>query len=152
MWFNLGDGDLTKDEAAWAIKVVRDNRALLGINSTLRNHNLIGASYWNESYAGCFIYPHSDHRAVHEALWDIDFNVGYQAVASCASDPDVSRTEWVTYRHFDDAFDTSGSTRLGEHVVHYGWLLSGNPGYWRGDYSGQSELFHRQQEFWVRFR
>lgn len=151
VWFNLGDGDLTKEEVTWAIKAVRDNRALLGINSTLPNHNLIGASYWNKSYAGCYVYPHSDHRAVHEALWDIDFNVGYQAVASCESDPDASRTEWVTYAHFDDAFDTSGSTRLGEHVVHYGWLQSGNPGYWRGDYSGQDELFHRKQVFWVRF-
>ncbi len=151
VWFNLGDGDLTKEEVTWAIRVVRDNRAALGINNTLPNHNLIGASFWNESHPDCFVYAHEDHRAVHEALWHVDFNVGYQIVASCESDPDVSHTEWVTYRHFDDAFGTSGSKRIGEHVVHYGWLMSDDPGYWRGDYDGQNELFGRQQEFWVRF-
>lgn len=152
VWFNLGDGDVTAEETAWAVRTVRDNRTALGINDALPNHNLIGASYWNGGYPGCSGYAHRDHRAVHEALWHIDFHVGYQAVASCAADPDVSRTEAVSLARFDDAFETSGGERIGHHTVHYGWLYHGRPGYYRGDYDAQTALFHRHQHFWVRFR
>ncbi|WP_420442802.1 hypothetical protein [Candidatus Poriferisodalis sp.] len=151
VWFNLGDGDLTDEEVEWAVKTVRDNRSTLGINKSLPNGSLIGASYWNSSYSGCFVYTHDDHLAVYEALWDTDFDIGYQAAASCDSDPGVARVAQVSYAHFDDAFETSGSSRLGAHVVNYGWLWGEGPGYWPGDYSGQGELFHRDQAFRVRF-
>ena len=152
VWFNLGDGDVTADEVRWAITTVRDNRTALGINDTLRNHNLIGAGYWNDTHPGCSDYAHADHGAVHEALWNTDFDVGYQAVPTCKSDPNVTRIEEVSYEHFHDAFEVSGNTRVGWHPVHYGWLMSGDPGYWRGDYESQDFEFHRTQHFWIRFR
>lgn len=149
VWFNLGDGDVTADEAAWAITTVRDNRGALGIDGSLPSHSLIGASFWNARHAGCFVYEHLDHRAVQEALWSTDFGVGYQAVATCRSDPSASRHEEVTAAAFDAAFETDGFDRIGKHVVFYGWLWSDDPGYWPGDYDGQGELFHRHQSFWV---
>lgn len=149
--FNLGDGDLARTEVEWAIKTVRDNRSAMGINSSLPNHNLLGGSFSNISYSGCYVYTHQDHRAVHEALWQTDFNVGTQLAPSCASDPDIVRSEAVSYSNWHQAFQVSGTTRVGEHVTHYGWLAGGSPGYWPGDYSGQDELFHRDQEWWARF-
>ena len=171
VWFNLGDGDLTAEETAWAIATVRDNRAALGIDSMLEvarpdaaeapegqqggarptKQRLIGASYWNSMHPGCFVYEHDDHLAVREALWNIDFGLGEQIVATCASDPDASLSASVTPDRFDAAFETAGSQRIGAHLVHYGWLWSDSPGYWAGDYSGQDELFHRRQSFRVRY-
>ena len=151
VWFNLGDGDLTTEEVEWAIATVRDNRSALGIDSSLPDHNLIGASFWNIGHRDCFIYEHDDHYAVQEALWRTDFGVGHQLGASCQSDPDVSRDEQVSQRLFDAAFETAEWVRVGQHVVHYGWLWSDHPGYWAGDYTGQDELFHRRQWFWVQY-
>lgn len=171
VWFNLGDGDLTAEEAAWAVATVRDNRAALGIDAVAEGrqpgdaqpidhqpdgaqptgHRLIGASYWNTTHPGCFIYEHSDHLAVHEAMRSTDFGLGPQIVAACGSDPEASLSAEVTLERFDDAFETSGTERIGAHVVHYGWLWSDSPGYWAGDYTGQDELFHRHQAFWVRY-
>lgn len=151
IWFNLGDGDLTEDEVTWATRVVRDHRSALGIDASLPIRRLIGASYWNSSHSGCYAYPHADHLAIRDALWKTNFLMGYQAVATCKSDPHANRSGQVTHSHFDDAFRVVGSRRVGHHVVNYGWLFSESPGYWPGDYSGQDELFHRDQEFRVRF-
>ena len=152
VWFNLGDGDLTASEVTWAIATVRDNQASLGIDDSLAHHALIGASYWNGGgHPGCSDYAHPDHGAVHEVLRGIDFELGFQAAATCSSDPEASLAQEVTFEHFDEAFGTSGSMRVGEHPVHYGWLLDGDPGFYRGDYDGQATDFHRHQTFWVRF-
>lgn len=151
VWFNLGGGDLTTDEVAWAIRTVRDNRSALGIDSSLPSHGLIGASFWNMDYRDCFVYPHEDHRSVQVALWGTDFGIGYQAAASCQSFPAASWHEQVSMEAFDTAFETAESTRVGAHVVFYGWLWSDEPGYWPGDYDGQDELFHRHQSFWVQY-
>lgn len=151
VWFNLGDGDVTPDEVAWAVTTVRDNRASLDINSSLPSRNLIGASFWNTGHRDCFIYEHDDHRAVHEALWRIDFGMGQQLAATCRTDPATARSEQVSPAAFGEAFKTASNARIGKHTVHYGWLWADDPGYWPGDYEGQSELFHRQQSFWVQY-
>ena len=151
VWFNLGDSDLTEDEVVWAIKTVRDNPIDFGINDSRLNRYLLGASYWNGSHADCYIYDDADHFAVHQALWNTDFDIGLQMAPTCASDPAVQRTEEVSLAHFNDAFGVSGSERIGEHVVHYGWLYGYSPGYWEGDYTGQNEVFHRHQTFWARY-
>ncbi|WP_423916535.1 hypothetical protein [Candidatus Poriferisodalis sp.] len=151
VWFNLGDGDLTLDEVVWAVTTVRDNRRSLGINDSLENHNLIGASYWNGTYSGCSDYAHSDHLAIRDALWHTDFDMGYQAVPTCRFDPAVSRSQQVSYDRFHEAFEASRTTRIGAHPVHYGWMLGGEPGYWPGAYEGQDIEFHRNQHFWIRF-
>ena len=150
VWFNLGDGDLTAEEVDWALVTVRDNRSALGIDASLPNRSLLGASYWNRSHTGCYVYDHDDHLAVYETLWNTGFGMGDQSAATCASDPDASPYAPVSRQQFDHAFATSGATRVGAHVVHYGWLGSDEPGYWPGDYDGQGELFHRQQTFRVR--
>ena len=151
VWFNLGDGDLSEDEARWAVTTVRDNRAALGIDATLPAAGLIGASYSNPGFEGCFIYDHPDHWAVQLALWTTDFGVGRQTAPSCRNDPVVSRHEQVSMEAFDAAFETAQTTRIGKHTVFYGWLFRDDPGYWPGDYDGQDELFHRHQSFWVQY-
>ena len=152
VWFNLGDGDLTAQEVRWAVGAVLANRDALGIDSELRAEGLIGAAYWNgEGHAGCSDYAHPDHAAVHEALWHTDFGIGHQAAPVCNSDPRASWAQDVTRDSFDDAFETSGAERIGQHTVHYGWLLDGDPGYYRGDRNGQDSFFHRRQHFWRRF-
>ena len=150
-WFNLGDGDLTAGEVEWALATVRDNAPRFGIDASLQSTSQIGASYWNDSYPECATYAHDDHRSVHEALWQIDFGLGHQAVATCAADPRVSLERHVSAASFDAAFRVSGVQRIGAHPVHYGWLAADAPGYWPGDYEGQAEVFHRKQSFWVRF-
>ena len=151
VWFNLGDGDLTEGEAAWAVRTVLANRSAFGIDAALPSHQLIGASYWNSAHRGCFVYEHGDHRAVRDALWNTDFGIGEQIVATCASDPDASRSASVSQERFHDAFAVSAPQRTGAHIVRYGWLWGDAPGYWPGDYHGQDELFHRRQWFRVRF-
>ena len=150
VWFNLGDGDLTVEEVEWALVTVRDNRLALGIDTSLPNHSVLGASYWNRSHPGCYVYDHDDHFAVYEALWTTGFGMGDQSTATCDTDPDASPYSPVSHRQFDYAFATAGSTRIGAHVVHYGWLGIDDPGYWPGDYDGQGELFHRSQTYRVR--
>lgn len=149
VWFNLGDGDLTANEVAWAITTVQENQAALGIDSSLRPSSLIGASFWNAAHPDCFVYEHDDHWAVHAALWHIDFGMGQQLAATCRSDPEAARSEQVSLAAFDRAFETASTTRIGAHTVFYGWLWGEHPGYWPGDYDGQNELFHRHQSFWV---
>ena len=149
VWFNLGDGDLTANEVAWAITTVQENQTALGIDSALPATSLIGASFWNTGHPDCFVYEHDDHFAVRAALWHIDFGVGQQLAATCRSDPDASQSEQVSLAAFDNAFETASTTRIGAHAVFYGWLWGEPPGYWPGDYDGQNELFHRHQSFWV---
>lgn len=145
--FNLGDGDLTKEEVMWAIESVQNNRSLLGLNSTLPDYNIIGASYRNRARTACIQYDHPDHQAVHQALWDHDFGVTHQWGATCASDPDSYRSGSVTAKGVDDAFKIGGDgKRIGAHVNNYGWLASP---YYPIDLTTQRELFHKNQTFWL---
>lgn len=148
--FNLGDGDLTSPEATWALNTVINNRAALGINSTLPNYNALGA-FSNTAYS-CFSYAHPDHKAVHTALWNNSFGLVYRAAATCASDPDQSRAQTVTPSSVTAAFQLSGSgptaTRIGAHVKRYGWLAYD---YYPIDTSGQNQLFQSHQNFWVKY-
>jgi hypothetical protein len=144
--FNLGDGDLTRREVAWAVRTVRANRAQLGLE-LLPNGDVIGASFANRSY-DCYSYPHPDHRAVHEALHDVDFEMGRQIAPTCADDPEASRGEVVSEASARAAFEIGkDGERLGAHTRHYGWLA--NP-YYKLDRKGQRQLFHTHQHFWVR--
>lgn len=146
--FNLGDGDLTTDEVVWAVQTVRDNRGALGLNSTLPEHNIIGATFSNRTYPNCVVYDHADHYSVHSALYNHDFGVNYQAGATCRSDPDADRFETVTPSSVDAAFDMNGNYRVGAHNNNYGWLHSGS---YPVDRDGQGSLFHSEQSFWTRY-
>ena len=151
--FDLGDGDLNAAEVAWTVATVRDNRGALGINSSLPNFNVVGA--FSNTTTACVAYPHVDHRAVHQALWNTDFGFRWQAAATCAGDPDQSRAGTVSANAVQSAFAMSGSdqdslsaNRLGAHVKQYGWLAGD---YYHVDRNGQSLLFHSHQNFWIRF-
>ena len=145
---NLGDGDLTPREVAWAVRTVRKHRHGLGIDVRLSKGGLIGASFANSTY-DCFEYPHPDHLAVHEALYEIDFNMAYQAGATCADDPDVAWSRIVSPRSAAAAFSVDqDGTRTGAHTASYGWLAKP---YYKLDRQAQRRLFHTKQEFWVRF-
>lgn len=145
--FDLGDGDLTSAEVAWAIRTVRDHRGALGLDTSLPDSHLLG-TYANADPA-CFLYPNADHEAVHTALSTTDFGLGHQSAATCAADPDADRSAVVSAAGADAAFRLSGQRRVGAHVSNYGWLE--DPHY-ALDRTGQSQLFHTHQHFWSRGR
>ncbi|UNX54698.1 hypothetical protein MF406_17775 [Georgenia sp. TF02-10] len=160
--FNLGDGDLTEAEAVWAVKTVRDNRAALGLNTSLPNYNLLGTFANSTTYAdGCKVYPHSDHRSVHLALYKTDFNMKYQSAATCAMDTDVTRSKTVTDASANAAwkYDVSGTVSTGAHNNNYGWLMNVNRSaensnsVWHYPLSRttQKDIFHTHQYFWTKF-
>ncbi|MCS5713219.1 hypothetical protein NVV95_01495 [Herbiconiux sp. CPCC 205716] len=150
--FDLGDGDLTEDEAAWGIRTTLDQRGALGLDTTLPVVALIGAyAAEPEAAAGgsCYPYTHPDHLALHRALWDVDFHAGLQAAATCAGDPHRTIAATVSDTAVDTAFRIGrGGERLGAHVRNYGWLW---PDYYRVARDNQSDLFAQHQYFWVRF-
>lgn len=156
MFWDMGDGDLTRDEVAWVVGTVLTNRAALGIPD-LPWDRLVGASFFHaDAYAECMIYTHPDHEAVHDALWNSRFpEFSEQVAPTCRDDPRASLTGVVG--HFEDAMRLGGPAldgfrvRLGAHNIHYGWLKAP---YFAGDWVGQGEddgeLVHRNQFFWVR--
>jgi len=138
--FDLGDGDLTADEVKWALETVQSNRAVLGINTTLPDYNVLG-SFRNSTNPNCAIYNHSDHTAVHVALWNDDFGVAYRAAATCATDPDASRTKVVT----SESASASWASDSKAFQQSYGWL---------GQYTlspSQGYVFMQTQSFWQRY-
>lgn len=143
--WDLGDGDLTADEVAWAVRTTIDERDELGLPHQ-RLHNLLGG--FRNLKNGCHVYDHVDHRAVHSALWSENFGAQYHAAATCADDPDASRAETVTAGSASAAFALGdGGQRRGAHGMHYGWLnRSAHP----LDNVGQDATFHTHQHFWIR--
>ena len=147
VFFDLGDGDLTEGEAAWALRALIANRAPWGLDDVNRIGALIGA-FANDS-APCYVYPHPDHLAVHQVLWDVDFGVGPQVGATCFLDPRQRMSALASREAADASFarDADG-TRRGAHGVEYGWLHASTY-----PLAGvrQNDLFMRFQSFWVRF-
>lgn len=146
--FDLGDGDLTADEVAWALETVRDHREDLGLDTELPESGIIGASFANRDHPDCFAYDHPDHHAVHEALYEHDFGAGPQTAATCRSDPRADRFETVTQASVEAAFEVDGEQRVGAHATAYGWL---HEDFYPIDRNGQDELFHSHQAFWTRY-
>lgn len=153
LFFNLGDGDTSVQEVEWAVKSVIANRATLGLPN-LPFHNAIG-NYRNVQ-DGCYKYDHHDHRTVHQALWSHDFGLtGYQAAATCATDPDADQTKLVSTSTWNDAMGIDSSNnyqRTGHFQRQYGWLDASQKG-WSHDASGHSQnaIWSRKQVFWYRF-
>ena len=157
--FDLGDGDVTEAEAAWAVRTVLDRPQAFGLPD-LPWGEVVGATYaWGAAGSsvgdvdadGCFAYPHPDHVATARALDDLEVAPARRVlVATCAADATPGRATVaadVPADVFAEAFAVSDDgRRLGDHVVRYGWLL--DP-YWPGDPEGQTELFHRRQHFRV---
>lgn len=152
IWFNLGDGDLTAAETAWAIRVALSGREAFGIDAALPDFGIVGASFWNGTgHHDCDDYAHPDHGAVQMALRSTDFGAGWQAAASCATDPQATLAATVSHDGFLDVFASVAGTRVGAHPVNYGWLSDASPyGHHPSDYHQQHANFHRHQHFWVR--
>ncbi|GAA1926503.1 hypothetical protein GCM10009775_18370 [Microbacterium aoyamense] len=146
VFFDLGDGDLTQDEAAWALQTLIANRDTWGLDPA-RVGAMIGA-FANEGHS-CYSYPHPDHVAVHQVLWNVDFGVGPQVGATCFLDPRQRMSAFVSPESAAAAFALGpNGERLGAHGRNYGWLhddafpLAG---------IRQNDLFMSFQSFWVRF-
>jgi hypothetical protein len=151
--FDLGDGDLTPEEVTWAIQTVRARRGSLF--PRLPEYGVIAASYRNTD-PRCPVYDHTDHRAVHVAVFRTDQGTpGPQWGRTCIHDPDVARGGRVNEVDEDifqfamgvsaPAIDPSrypNARRTGAFQVHYGWLQGSYwPIAWRD----------RRQAFWRRF-
>lgn len=146
IFFNLGDGDLTESEVNWAIRSVRDNPSLYGLPS-IPFYNIVG-SFRNAGYPGCYVYNHGDHVAVHRSLWNTNFNVSWQAAATCPSDPDVRRTGTMSNYAWNNIVGMDGVTRTGALQRHYGWLNGDKYGFKATTI--KDSVFSQTQKFWVR--
>lgn len=145
VFFDLGDGNLSRCEVEWAVSQVR---ALRGTDwlPALPEWSLVGASFYNDSYPNCVSYAHPDHRAVHEALWNTNFGTrGPQYGRTCRSDPDSGRVDYVDQYGM---LDTSGSTRVGAAQVYYGWLRGDAP--WPSGSHDDVAAWSQNQAFWIR--
>lgn len=146
VFFDLGDGDLTKCEVEWALSQVRRLR-LNGWLPNLPEHAILGGSFYNASYENCYMYTHPDHRAVHEAVWQTDFGTaGAQFGRTCRSDPDQVRVDYVD--QYTQLMGLSGETRVGAAQVYYGWLWAGA---WDVSAHDDGAFAPANQAFWSRF-
>ncbi|MFZ1323995.1 MAG: hypothetical protein WAQ57_02430 [Candidatus Saccharimonadales bacterium] len=153
IFFNLGDGDVTKEEAKWAIDIVMNNKTTLGVPTNISSSNLLGASFSNmkTTTSVCKQYAHADHRAVHDALWNHNFTAfsGYQAAATCAADTDASLHKSISDARWNDAFGLyTNGTAYGAYHKHYGWLW---PNLYSFDATHQGTVVHKNQHFWKRY-
>lgn len=147
IFFNLGDGDLTEEEATWAIRSIRDNPGLYGLPN-IPFYNIVGP-YRDAKYPNCYEYNHGDHIAVHRSLWNTNFNVSWQTAATCGSDPDVKRTGTISSYGWNNIVGMSGEWRVGALQRHYGWL-NGNTNGFKTSPPLSDSVFAQNQKFWVR--
>lgn len=144
VFFDLGDGDVLPTEVAWA---VRATLADLEQSDAPPVGAILGA--FADVDGPCFPYPHPDHVAVHQTLWDTDFGVGPQLGATCFFDPRQRMSAMVGDDAADASFEVApDGTRIGAHGVHYGWLHAGT---YPLATLRQDQLFMTLQSFWVRF-
>jgi len=153
--FDLGDGDLSDAEVEWAVRTVLDELVPVLVPSSARVAGIVGGySTPAGGFPGCFPYAHPDHLAVDRVLWSTDFGAGFQASATCATDPRRQLFARVSQSATEAAFATEpveGSDdvrRTGAHTANYGWL---HATYYPVSRFGQAELFHQDQHYWVRF-
>lgn len=152
IFFDLGDADLTKEEVEWAVLAVKNNKSYVGV-ANLPDFNIIGGYRNLVNYGtACAVYDHTDHRAVHEALWNYSMGVTVRWGRTCTNDPDSStsnggRTATVTAVDQSSAIAMVGSTRTGTLQKRYGWLIDG---YWTSLYTGFDKQWSSTQAFWGR--
>lgn len=148
IFFNLGDGDLKKEEVRWAIAAVRANKSALGIPN-YGERNALGAFRNNVSGIGCDVYDHPDHASIHTALFTYDMIAGRQHGRTCSNDPDVdpTRTASIPLQEHYDLRAMSGNTAVGIFQRRYGWLAATN---WSSNFDAD-HMFARTQYFWSRF-
>lgn len=140
--FNGGDGDLTAEEIKWMLLNVRDSPTLFGMRAQTVFRELVAGSFYNESYADCFVYQHADHLALAKTVKDYDFGMGDQFLSTCASNPDADLTMSVS------ASSISGFNMA---FPYYDWLFWGtNLAEPAKNASQSTALWHISQSFDVR--
>lgn len=152
---DLGDGSLDQAAVAWALRTVREQvRPLLPVQQEL---GVVGAAYYNASHPGPG-YTHGDHRAVHLALWHVDFGLpGPQWCRTAHADPDVEgtggRTSSVSPAGYAAAMGLGpDGTRTGRYQWAYGWLAFFPGGHFPvADGRADDGATSRYQSFWRRF-
>ena len=158
--FDSGDGSLDQHEVADMIWVLRRHVAP-GRFPAIPEGDIIGTSYSNLSDGSAQPYAHNDHKAVHEALWNVDFGMpGHQYARTTHSDPNRDVVASVTRQGYQAAMGVDPQTcqRTGAMQRAYGWLafsLDGNvnpcPGSWDAAEHDHQAINSRVQHWWVRF-
>lgn len=150
IFFDLGDGDVTKEEVEWAVRKVRENKSAFGIPTNLPDYNAIAAFSHIDGYANCESYGHPDHRAVLEATWQYDLLPGRPRHGrTCSTDPSVDngRTRELTQTEHTAILKGDVFSRPGIFQKRYGWLREEN---WVYQLDGANILMARTQHFWTR--
>ena len=157
MVFDMGDGDLTACEVVWAVRTAQ--RIRFSDFPVSNEYGVVGASYWNQYYAGSKIYTHADHRAIHDALWNTDFGTpGPQWARTSRNDPDRVRTDvvdndtncvaiCVSPLPVDPVYNSTAQ-RTGYVQYNYGWLTDT---YWENTPYDDGSVFSQSQTFWGRY-
>lgn len=103
---------------------VRANKGTFGIPTTEAAAIGIYRNPGGYGYPNCDPYGHSDHTAVHSALWNFDMLAAPQYGRTCGSDPDrdTTLTRSMSSGTTHSTWFTSPSTRTGLFHDYYGWL------------------------------
>lgn len=158
--FDSDDGTLSATEVADMVEVVRRHVAP-GRFPDLPEGDLIGTSYSNLTDAAAVSYTHSDHLAVHQALWGTDFAVpGHQYGRTTHANPDRDLVRAVTPQTYQAVMGVDPVTcrRTGAMQRAYGWLAFSMPGHanpcpgsWDAAEQDTRAINSRVQHWWVRF-
>lgn len=152
LFFDLGDSDVRPAEVEWAVKAIKANKALLGISSSFTDYNGVAAFSNTGAIAGCAEYGHADHRAVHDAFFNYDMDIGRQYGRTCTTDPDSGRTTDIGSSFNQQHFAAASGSRTGPFQRRYGWLARGG---WTSDWwqltNGEEAHFYHRHGYWARF-
>lgn len=165
VFFDAGDYDVTKEEAAWAVNELIQRRKEWGLSWAPIS---VLASNYTNGRGECIIYDHPDHDAVQHGLAMVveqrdDLDESVLALATCSSDPNITRRHRLSDLAIRAAFgakdspsetesghtdDAGASTIVGKvngaHGLAYGWLW---PGHFPLGRERQTALFHADQTF-----
>lgn len=160
LFFNLGDGDLTRNEVEWAMRRLVDSGATLQVPSLQRRY--VVAPFANVTNTSCTAYTQPDHRVVHEGVSSYNISTIEQLGSTCDTDVDADRVQSVPVATWNGWFRSpSPTTAFSYHDRHYGWLIAG---LWSSPYttgkcgvgnnyaSGEENCLNsRLQNYWSEF-
>lgn len=169
--FDLGDGNLTKDEVTWAVNYVRSQVADPSgpLPHTLPEYGVIAAGYSNVNgqYSHCYTYGHHDHRAIQESVYGVrmipvDGKPHPQYGATCGhgttvaaskaqagTDPDVFRVDNMDGKGIADLYNSHMQYASSYFQNRFGWLSTG---LWpTGQEPVGNVIFSRWQYHWRSF-
>lgn len=145
VFLDVHDGEVTAQKTADAIHAVTRLRPGLGL-APFRWKNLIGSAYYSaQGSERCHSYPHSDHRAVHDALKEGTFAQfsGFRAAGGCPTDEGITHSVDLDPRYVRAALGPGGALDR-----YYSWLTGGP---WNVDTGRDStrSVFSTHQAYWT---